>query len=304
MRIFLFSGRFLAPFFIVWVFHLGFILWEAWHTWKQELTKKGLPSSLRNEFLLNQVASPVLLLTFLIAFLTAMVFYSHYRVRKEKHIPTKLFSVFNLTTVVLIAFIAFLHTSFREPAINARGQELLSKIVYGDYTDTVPGNSKTAYRKAPRMMTIIELFRAKDSLKATYNINEKYNFPYLNNSQRELDRIRYEIGRKFSLPLNIIVFYFIGIFLGASLYRIHVIVPFLISYLVLFTLWYYVQQVIERLYHRQIIGVFFVAGGTAILFALLGVAWFFVLRKYRMFKKKNDDPTSDESIDFENKEVG
>jgi hypothetical protein len=301
MRVFLFSKRFLIPLFIVWILHLAFLGWELWYTYEDSLTGKSLPSSLIMEFLLFQLAGALLTTTFLIAFLIAIVFYSHYFIKKDKIISQQFFSVMNLIALGVISVTAFLYTSFAEPKSNLRSKAILAEIVYsrpGDKPTDINDRIRTSEtRKSVTEMTLPELCHARDSLKSKYDINEEYDFSYLNNNQRQLDKIRFEIGKKISLPLNIVLFYFMGIFLAASFHKLSVVVPLIGSYIYLLISWFYIQRIFENLYYRKVLGVFFAAGGTAILFALLAIAWFFGLKNYGLFKNNILQDTS-ATIDF------
>ena len=300
MRVFLFSKRFLIPLFIVWILHLAFLGWELWYTYEDNLTGKDLPSSLIIELLLLQLAGGLLTTTFLIAFLVAIVFYSHYLIKKDKIISQRFFSVMNMIALGCISVAALLYTSFVEPKSNLKSKAILAEIVYAGLPnkDRLITNEP---RKSATEMTLPELFHARDSLNSKYDINEEYEFSYLNNNQRQLDKIRYEIGRKISLPLNIIVFYFIGIFLAASFHKLRVVIPLIVSYLILLFSWFYIQRIFENLYYKKVLGVFFAAGGMAMLFVLLAITWFFVLKKYGLFKR-NILPDTSATIDFEKTE--
>ena len=304
MKVFLFSRRFLVPLLIIWILHLIYVEWEMWRLWKDDLTGKGLPTSLKFEWLLIQASGYIMPLSFLVSFLIAMIIYSHYRAKKEKHISPDFFSTWNLLSVIFLAVIAFLYTSFIEPRSNLKSQELLAEIIwaksYDELKDGLRNPKAGKSFKGPGTMTITELFHAKDSLKATYNIKEEYDFPYLNKDQRVLRKIQQEINKKISLPFTVILFYFIGLFLGASFYKIHVIDPLLIGYLILFVSWYYIRQVFERLYFKEDVEGFLGSNAATMFFGLLAIAWFLVLRKYEFFTEKNNDPETPGSINFDN----
>jgi len=300
MKVFLFSKRFLIPLCIFWILHLAYVEWEMWRLYEPDLAGKGFSSSFKMKWLLTQATGNVMPLAFLISFLIAMVFYSHYRVKKDKYIAANFFSKWSLLAVIFLAIVAFLYTSYIEPKSNFRSQVLLARIIWSKSVSEFKGISAEGFSKSPAMMTIAELFHASDSLKTTDDIKEDHDSRYLNNNQRKLYKIRYEINKKISLPFLVILFYFLGMFLGASCYKIHVIVPFLIGYLIIFISWYYLQRIFERLYHGVNVGAFIGSNAATIFFSLLAVAWFFVLRKYGLFTMKNNGPESPGSINFDN----
>ena len=302
MKIFILSRRFWIPFFVVLLLHVFYIEWQDWNTWKDELKGKGLPSSLIYQWLLTRIAGALLLLSFVNSFFIALVFYSHYHVKKEKFIPSKFFSTWNLLVVIILSLSAFLYTSFAEPKNNIRTMELLEKIVWSTpgeqpADDSVGLTSKSShYKKNPRLMNINQLFNARDSLRAMENKEEEFSFPYGTTGNGELRTVEYLISKKFALPFSVIVFYFLGIFFGATFYKLHVIIPVITGYFILLSGWYFVQRLFEWLYHQQHIGVFLGSHGATIFFSLLGVVWFYVLKKYKLFKINNNDDQDDRSL--------
>ena len=303
MKIFLFSKRFLIPLFIVWFLQLAYTEWEVWRLWRDDFKGKGIPSSVIYRWLLLQL-TPVMVLSFVNSFLVALVFYSHYQVRKERSISSKLFSKWNLLAVILISLLAFLYSSFIEPANGAKNRALLAEIVWARAGEKFGDDSlrftprATDSRKNPRAMNIRELFNARDSLKVSGKDSKEFNFPYINQSGTELRTVEFLINKKFALLFIMILFYFLGIFLGASFYKIHVIVPLLVGYFIFLTGWYYMQRVFEWLYKRQEIGAFLGANGATIIFAVLVFAWFFVLKKYGLFSNRENEVQSDQSTIF------
>ena len=301
MKIFLFSRRFLIPFFIVLLLHFVYIEWQDWNAWKDELKGKGLPSSLIYQWLLTRIAGSLLILSFVNSFFIAVVFYSHHNVRKERFISSEFFSKWNLLAVILLSLTAFLYTSFAEPKNNIKTMELLKEIVWAKPGEQLADDSlkitprSSDYKKNPRLMNINELFHAKDSLRALEKNGKEFSSPYFTAGNSKLRTVESLISKKFALPFVIILFYFLGIFFGASFYKIHVIVPLLISFFILLTGWYYVQRVFEWFYHQQHINAFLGANGTTIIFSLLVLVWFYVLKKYKLFKTEDSDEQDDRS---------
>ena len=292
MKSFILSKRFLVPLFILWLLHLAYLGWEMWRTYKDNLNGKGFPFSLKFKWILNLVAGSALVLSFLVAFLVAMILYSHYYVKKERPILKIFFSTYNIIVLILIASTVFAYKSFAEPKIRLKGYDLLSQIIWAksnqEFKDKAPELEKMPAYKTPATMTLTELFQARDSLRSIKDVGAEFEFPYLRNDKRELQRIKYEINKRATVPFSVILFYFLGVLVGASFYRLHVIVPFLVGYLIIFTLWFYIEIFLERLYKKDQIGVFLGSNGAAIFFAFIAVAGFLILRKYGVFHKKTD----------------
>jgi len=300
MKYFILSRRFLIPLFIVWILHIAYLEWEMWRLYGADLQGKHFPASLIFEWLFLQAAGDLMIFAFLIAFLVAIVFFSYNIVNKKRSISSGFLSTWNLIVVLLFSTAVFIYASFIAPKDKLRSYEMLAALVWTKSYDefkTGAFNIQGQGHKSSTTMTLPELFHAKDSLEAQDNIKEKYDFSRLSN-QREFDRIRYEINKKIGLPFTVIVFYFLGICVGALFYRTHVIVPVLFSYFILFTAWFYIHSVFESLYYRQSLGVFFAANGTTLIFAFAAIALFFALKKSHLFKNKDDNKEPGQSSIF------
>ncbi len=170
---------------------------------------------------------------------------------------------------------------------------LLTEIVYAKpgekfEEDSLKISTTSAdYKMTPRLMNINELFHARDSMRAAENNGKGFDLDDFINTKKELIAVEYLINKKLALPFVVILFYFLGIFLSASFYKIHVIAPVLISYIILLTGWHYIQRIFEWLYKRQDIGGFLGANGATIIFSLLVLVWFYVLKKYKLFETKD-----------------
>ncbi len=301
MKIFILSRRFLIPFFIVLLLHFAYIEVLEWSIWEDELYGKGVPSSLIYKWLLSRIGGSLLILSFVNSFFIAVVFYSHYNVRKERFISSTFFSKWNLLVVILLSLSAFLYISFAEPKNNIKRMEVLAEIVWAKPGEEFADDSlkltprSTHYKDNARSMNINELFNARDSLRALDNNGEEFSFPYGTAGTGQLRTVEYLIGKKFALPFVLIMFYVLGIFFGASFYKLHVIVPLIVGYFIFLTGWYYVQNVFEWLYKRQDFSAFIGSNGATIIFSVLAVVWFFVLKKYKLFKMNDNQEHDDQS---------
>jgi len=303
MKAVILSRRFLVPLFILWLLHLAYLSWKLWRAYKDDLNGKGFPFSLKFKWMLNLVAGSALLLSFLVAFLIAMAFYSHYYVRKKRPTLKIFFSTSNIIILILIASTGFLYKSFAEPKIRLRGYDLLSQIIWAksneEFKYKAPEIEKMPAYKTPATMILTELFHARDSLRSIKNVNKEFEFPYLRNDKRELQRIKYEINKRVTLPFTVILFYFLGGLVGASFYRLHIIVPFLVGYLIIFTLWFYMEMFFERLYKKDEISLFLGSNGALIVFAFITATGFLVLKKHGVFHNKTDVDQMDPIVPYE-----
>src|SRR4030095_14622653 len=212
MKIFLFSKRFLLTLFIVWILLLGYIGWSFWRLWSDDFEGKGLSSRVIFEFMLSHLGGPAIIMIFTSAFLLAIIFYSHFKVRKERFISLNFFSAWNLLAIILISLVAFLYTAYIEPNNATKSQALLAEIVWAK-----PGNKfkydsiklnikkRTSEFKPPTSMNINELFTARDSLREK-DKEKEFSFPYYNRDNSQLAKIEYTIAKKISWPFVVILF--------------------------------------------------------------------------------------------------
>jgi hypothetical protein len=167
---------------------------------------------------------------------------------------------------------------------------MLSSIVYSRTYDeykvvikNIPGSEKRV-----EMMTVPELFKKRTKVTGSKS-NENPNLVLDVKNKILVKNINRAIAGKFSLPLVIILFYVIGIFMGMSFYKAHPIFPLLISYFLVFGGWYYSSRLFESWFKSDQINPFWSAFGPALLVGVLLTGWYFGLKGYGAFKKNRDD---------------
>lgn len=296
MKAFLFSRRFLIPLFITWAGYLVYLGWKLRELYKDDFSGKGLPSSLLFKWLWN-VVGELMLLSFLLAFVVAMTFYGHYNMKKNKS-DFKPFSPINLMMVFVIALTGFLYTSFNEPRHYLKSMHILSSVVYARSNNEYNLVIKKPIDdyKSERMMTLPELYKRKAILRKQKSIESPGSFFDEGNASL-IKKVNWQIARKYALPFSIFLFYIIGVFMGMSFYKVHWIIPILISWLLLFGGWYYCNRLFEFWFKNGKVNVFLGVFGPGILvFVLLG-CWYFGLRHYGIFKKKQEESLTDLTLE-------
>jgi hypothetical protein len=291
MRIFLFSRRFLIPFFLILILHLVYFEWEAWQLYKDDLDKKGIPGSIKLEWMLRQAAGYVLSLSFLIAVLSGAVLYGHqYLKRNNDH--RKIFSPANILAIMIVSLVGFYYVSFLQPGNSTKARMLLADIVFARPEEPFE-RTTMELRKNWEQFTLPELYKARDSVQHVL-LNPNSNLmDQLNTTKREYQRYDYLINNKIAYAFTIIVFYFFGILLGISFRKTVAAVPLLIGYFLLFPVWAYSEAILEELHARDKINAFLAGFGITILLALIGAGLFLLLRKYKFYKAREEELSLD-----------
>jgi hypothetical protein len=288
MKIFILSRRFLLPLFITWILHLGYAAWDMWRLYRYDFESKNMPASVKAEWLWGVVAGRVLITTFLLAFLVAMTWYSHYRMKKESG-----YRPFALAPVLLVTGIAiagFVYTSFCQPRITQRNMRLLSAVIYSgtlrDFSMEIKNFPEIF--KAPKAMTLPELLYARNEL-AREAMEPPTNPAFGNMLHRDRKEIAYLIAEKEGLPVTIILFYILAVFLGASFRRVHLLFPLLIAYFIVFAGWYFGQEFSHKAYWREKLGAFWAANLMTLVLGIIALGWFFILQKRGVFRQKETE---------------
>lgn len=263
MKIFIFSRRFLIVFFSLLLLAGAYFFWEMRDLYYDDFKGKGLPSSVMTGWLLNNIAGRTLSLMILLSLLAGMSYYSHYA-SKRYGSAYKPFSVLNITVVMAIALVLFLFVSFSAPSFTQRSLVTVSNMVFARTAEEFYKAQKdtTPVTKTESIMTLPELIKEKKE------------------GGRPIKKLSYEIGKRIALPFSVILNYILGVLLGISFRRLPGIVPLLLSYFVLFAIIYYTDQYFRTQYNKDNIGSFLAANGTTIIFGMLAVVWYFILRRY------------------------
>ncbi|MEI9947190.1 MAG: hypothetical protein WDN26_23615 [Chitinophagaceae bacterium] len=229
MKVFVFSRRFLIPFILALIGYAGYFAWEMWQLYKIDFNGKGISSSVKYEWLWTIISGGTILSAVLLALFTGIIFYSHYRIRREER--ALFYSSGNIAAILIIAIAGFVYTSFYEPRSYKRSMDLLSSIVYARTAEEFNSeiNRKDDGLRNERMLTLPELCNAKDSLSAGSKTTGKYNF--FDTPESMLKKIKFQIAKKAGYPFLLLIFYTIGVLLAVSLRKIHVVFPLLIAFL-------------------------------------------------------------------------
>lgn len=286
MKVFIFSKRFFIPFLIVFAGHFIYLTAEIYRVYQVDFNGKGVPSSVLWKWLW-QSGGIFMGISFFAAFIVALSFYSHAKAKKDKN-NFQPFSRINILLVMVMAIAGFFYISFCVPKNTLKAAQILSNVVFARSYDEFKKLMKdpVGNYKAERMMTLPELNRKKASAKNDENQHGISMFP--EKYRVAIQKINWEIARKYAFPLTIILFYITGIFVGLSFYKIHSIVAILFSYFFIFIGWYYCQQVFEYWYKRGAFNVFIGAFGAVMLLTVLLVGWYFGLKRYGAFDKKQE----------------
>ena len=296
MKAFLISRRFLVPLFITWAGHLVYVGWRFHELYKDDFRGKGLPSSLMLQWLWSLVGA-LMSLSFLLAFIVAMTFYSHYNMRKNKN-EFRPFSPINLMMVFVIALTGFLYTSFNEPRHNLQSKQILASIIYArSYSEyNLEIKRPIDEYKSERMMTLRELYKRNVLLRSQKSIEPPGNL-FDQGNERLIKEVNWQIAIKYALPFSIILFYIIGVFMGMSFYKVHWIIPILISWVLIFGGWYYCNRLFEFWFRNGKVNKFLGAFGPGILVCVLLGCWYFGLRKYGVFRKHKEESLTDLTLE-------
>lgn len=233
--------------------------------YKDDFQGKGLSMSIKMEWLLRQ-ALATLTISFLFAFTVGIIYYSHYHFKKEsdRFIP---FAKRALYMVALMSAVSFLYESFLAPRNAEKSMRLLSEIVYARSAGElqVQLEQPISGPKDIKMLTLPELYRAKDSLQKNMIDQKADNSSYrLSSPEADLKKIRYSIGVKTAYPFLVFFFYILAVLLAFLFRRIPAIAPLLIGYFGLSAAWYYAQEAIRKSYMKGDVG--FITGAYGVMF--------------------------------------
>jgi hypothetical protein len=292
MKIFLFSRRFLVPFFLGWILHLVYFQWEMWQLYKNDFEGKGLPGSLKIEWLLRQAGGRFLLWSFALALLVGAVYYGHQYLKKNSD-HRQLFSIKNILAIALVSLCGFYYTSFVQPHNDMKSRMLLADIVYAASGETFQRTIEVPF-KSREVMTLPELYHARDSIAAMPVVRPGFFTPGGNNpKQHELRMYDFKIMEKIAFPFIVIVFYFIGILTGISFRKTIAVFPLLISYFLVFGAWSYGQSWMRYLFQREKLNAFIANFGLLLLLSVLCTGLFFLLKKYRFYQPSSEELSLD-----------
>ncbi|HEX7905350.1 MAG TPA: LptF/LptG family permease [Chitinophagaceae bacterium] len=293
MKLFLFSGRFLVPFFIMLAGYLVYLTWDLLELYGSDFSNKGLPSSVLTEWVSTSIAGSLLPLSFLLSLLVAITYYSHYYFRQDRK-GLRPFSIFNIAALVTVALIGFWYVSFQAPKLELKSRKMLSALIYSrsykeyqkeirmPYTELIDEKSKILSR----------LYEIRDSLKAdtVFHVENKV---YKSTDERLLKKIDFEINQDITFPFLLILFYIAGTLLAVSFCRAVFIFPLLVSCFVVFTGFYYLQSLLKVYYFNDKINLFFGAGwGLCLSLSILLIIWYLILKSMRLFKPDKNDHIS------------
>jgi hypothetical protein len=281
MKVFIFSRRFLIPFFIVWIFTLGYLTWEFWELYRADFTGKGFRDSVIAEWLITLVGGKILYLSFLLALLAGVTFHSHYNSKRKVAVYMP-FSKVNILAIIVLALAGFIYMSFYEPLVSLRNKTLLSNIIYSGSDEELQSLQKDTLpaTKHEITMTLSELYEARGIIA---NRDDKARLEGYSMFIRP-ERIRYEIAKKTGVPFMIICVYALGVLLGISFRRLPRIVPLAIAYLFLYGALYYCDQYFRVQYFGGNTGILLGANGVTLIFGVLSIIWYFILRRSGFFK--------------------
>lgn len=280
MKIFLFSRRFLIGLFLAMVLHVGYLTWDFWEIYKDDMVGKGIPGFFQFQWVQAQ-AEVLASLCFLPSFLLAIIYYSHYQFRKRKE-TYRPFSFVNWTGVIIFSVLVFIYNEYVATTSYSKSMNLLMAFVYARPGEKFDSASVINYndnsQKNPRIMSLQELFHAKDSLinSGPTKSNEIF---YNTIPTGKLEKIKLEIGHRLAWPFAFIVFYIIGVLLAVSFYRTYAIIPLLIGWFGVFYLFYIGNNFLEIKYKYGKVGWFWGVGGITLLFGILGIIWYLMVRQ-------------------------
>jgi hypothetical protein len=282
MNGFLFSRTFLLPFFISLIIFDSYLVLKFWNLYKDDFAAKAIPSGFIWEWIWRQASGTFLQQSFLLAFLTGIIFYSQQFFKKRRSM-FRPFSLVNIVTLIIISFFAFRFVSFTEPRIYEKGMTLLSDVVFTKpgvtFKRTTPLGIAT-----PRTMILPDLIIAREtSRKFERDKIRGVQKPGINSESRSYD---IQIWKKIAYPITIIVFYLLGNLLGVSSHRLRAVFVLFFTYFFFFTCWYYANAFFERLFKQEKIEAFLACFGTLFILIAIMIPWFWKLRYHDLLTEK------------------
>jgi hypothetical protein len=258
-----------------------------WDLYKDDFAGKGLPGSLKTEWLLRQAGGNILLSTFLLALLIGTTYYAHqYLKRNSEH--RSIFSGKNMLVITLLGLAGFYYTSFLQPGNDMKSRMLLADIVYTNAGE--PFQRTEEMHKTREVMTLPELYHAKDSIARTAVSHPEYLTPGGNNPrQHELRMYDFKIMQKIAFPFTVVLFYIMGILVGISFRKTIGLVSLLISYFLVYTGWSYGQSLMKQWFNQEKTNAFMANFGMLLLLLVVAIGLFLLLKKYGFYKSRPDE---------------
>jgi hypothetical protein len=161
MRVFIFSKRFIIPFFVSFIFYISCTLWYFWELYKDDIVNKNVPLGLKLEWLMYTAGGQIGVLCFVFAFLVGILFFVHHSLKVSIN-PFHFFSKHNNISVLTIAFIAFLYVSYLQPAATYRSSRYLVDFIFTKAGETFV-RTEGGYRNE-KMLSFSQLLIKTDSL--------------------------------------------------------------------------------------------------------------------------------------------
>jgi hypothetical protein len=300
-RSFLFSRRFILPFLIALVLQQVYIVLKFWSLYKDDFGGTIMPSLRIGQWLWMVATGPFLITAFILALFMGIIYYSHYREKKDGFL-FKPFSFVNVLFLTILALTAFIYTSFYEGKVYKKQLTILMDAVYGKLhqgnsyhaggTDFLVNNEHT--------MNLTELYHARDSLIKNTVADHEDHF-LIPKSGFLLRNIKLVIAKKTMIPLVVFLFYLLGVWIGSSLYKVKKIFPLLIGYILIFNGWIYGQSICESLYKRDKTNAFIGANGINIVLAIIAIVGYFIWRKKKLSRFREEQAAL--SLEFQNEQI-
>ncbi|MCX6318769.1 MAG: LptF/LptG family permease [Bacteroidetes bacterium] len=291
---FLFSRRFWIPFILVLLAHLWWFGRELGGTYIDDFKGKGLPESLFREWLWTSLNGPIVYVSFLAAFITGITWFSHYNTKRRQS-SFRPFSFGSMAILISISGLVFVYMAIIAPHISRKEKRILTEVVFArSYKEFTDGMKRvdTSIVHTVRALTLSELFDRKRSLQhRDLDEFDKTGIRYpLDNSVR---KVRFEIAKRFSVPLIVALFYFCGIFMGFSFYKTYRLIPFFLSWILLALGWFVLDTFSSVLYRRETLGLFTSVWGPILILSFILFVWYWALRRYGFFHKKEEGLPAD-----------
>jgi hypothetical protein len=285
-NIFLLSRRFWLPFLLVLLAHLWWFGREIGGLYADDFKGKGFPSAVFREWLWCALNGPIIYVSFLAAFVTGITWYSHYHTKRRPS-SFRPFTFGSMAMLISISGLAFFYMADIAPGFARKQRKVLSEAVFTrSYLEFKAGMKKvdSSFIHSEKSLTLNELFARKKTLQHRTMVEfdktgEKYPI------ENSLRMVRFEIAKRFSVPVVVILFYICGIFMGFSFYKTYRLIPFFLSWLLVALGWFVLDSLLMNLYKRESVGLFIGAWGSSLAMAFVVSVWYWALRRYGFFKK-------------------
>ncbi|MEO8404961.1 MAG: LptF/LptG family permease [Chitinophagaceae bacterium] len=277
-----------------------YIVLKFWSLYKDDFGGIVLSSSRIRQWLWMVATGPFLTTAFILALFMGVIYYSHYKEKKDGFL-FKPFSFINVLLLTVFALTAFLYTSFYEGKIYKKQLALLINVIYEKSQQVNNYHAgEMDFMNNEHTMNLTELYHARDSLiKNTVTDHEDHFL--IPRSGFLLRNIKLVIAKKTMIPLMVFLFYLSGVWLGSSLYKVKRIFPLLIGYVLIFNGWIYGQSICERLYKRDKTNAFIGANGINIVLAIIAIVGYFIWRKKKLSRFREEQASL--SLEFQNEQI-